>query len=107
MPSILAGIGSAMRQRMISLLEQGGTPVYDPSGKLAIGVMFNGKYTGRPRNTGDQGGGDDERSQRLQQPLLSINNPPLPPQQPSLHGLSWTLLHPWRQSCGHIYRRSG
>ena len=62
MPSILAGIGSAMRQRMISLLEQGGTPVYDPSGKLAIGVMFNGKYTGRPRNTGDQGGGDDERA---------------------------------------------
>lgn len=59
MPSILAGVGSAMRQRMISLLEQGGTPVYDPSGKLAIGVMFNGKYTGRPRNTGDQGGGDD------------------------------------------------
>ena len=62
MPSVLAGIGSALRQRMISLLEQGGTPVYDPSGKLAIGVMFNGKYTGRPRNTGDQGGGDDERA---------------------------------------------
>ena len=62
MPSILAGIGSALRQRMISLLEQGGTPVYDPSGKLAIGVMFNGKYTGRPRDTGDQGGDDDERA---------------------------------------------
>ena len=61
-PSVLTGIGSALRQRMISLLEQGGTPVYDPSGKLAIGVMFNGRYTGRPRNTGGQGGGDDERA---------------------------------------------
>ena len=61
-PSVLTGIGSALRQRMISLLEQGGTPVYDPSGKIAIGVMFNGKYTGRPRDTGDQGGDDDERA---------------------------------------------
>ena len=62
MPSILTGIGSALRQRMISLLEYGGSHVDDPGGKLAIGVMFNGKYTGRPRNTGDQGGGDDERA---------------------------------------------
>ena len=60
-PSILIGIGSAMRQRMISLLEQGGTPVYDPSGRFAIGVNFQGRYTGRPLNTGDQGSGEDER----------------------------------------------
>lgn len=62
MPSILTGIGSALRQRMISLLEQGGTPVYDPSGKLAIGVMFNGKYTGRPRASDNQDSDDDERA---------------------------------------------
>jgi len=62
MPSILAGVGSALRQRMISLLEQGGTPVYDPSGKLAIGVMFNGKYTGRPRPSDNLDSDDDERA---------------------------------------------
>ena len=60
-PSVLTGIGSALRQRMISLLEQGGTPVYDPSGRFAIGVNFQGRYTGRSLNTGDQGSGDDER----------------------------------------------
>lgn len=68
MPSILAGIGSAMRQRMISLLEQGGTPVYDPSGKLAIGVMFNGKYTGRPRNQGNENQGEDDQQRNREAP---------------------------------------
>lgn len=62
MPSILTGIGSALRQRMISLLEQGGTPVYDPSGKIAIGVMYNGRYTGRPRPSDNQDSDDDERA---------------------------------------------
>ena len=37
MPSILSGIGAAMRAQMIKLLEQGGTPVYD-RGRIAIGV---------------------------------------------------------------------
>ena len=90
MPSIMAGIGSAMRQRMISLLEQGGTPVYDPSGKLAIGVMFDGKYTGRPRNTGDQGGGDDNDRPAAAASTVDQNppatNPPVdtapPPAEP-------------------------
>lgn len=54
LPLMLTGIGSAMRNRMIALLEQGGTPVYDPSGKIAIGVMNNGVYTGRPRDTDDE-----------------------------------------------------
>tara|TARA_R100000149_G_scaffold63660_1_gene34765 strand:- start:361 stop:975 length:615 start_codon:yes stop_codon:yes gene_type:complete len=61
MPTILSGIGAAMRAQMIKLLEQGGTPVYDPSGRIAIGVMKDGKYFGRDRSTGNQGGGDDER----------------------------------------------
>ncbi len=61
LPSMLTGIGAALRKRMITLLEQGGTPVYDPSGKIAIGVMHNGKYTGRPRDTGNQDSDDDER----------------------------------------------
>ena len=89
-PSVLTGIGSALRQRMISLLEQGGTPVYDPSGRFAIGVNFQGRYTGRSLNTGDQGSGDDSPPPAPATPPVDQNppatNPPVdtapPPAEP-------------------------
>ena len=89
-PSVLTGIGSALRQRMISLLEQGGTPVYDPSGRFAIGVNFQGRYTGRSLNTGDQGSGDDSPPPAPAAPPVDQNppatNPPVdtapPPAEP-------------------------
>ena len=89
-PSVLTGIGSALRQRMISLLEQGGTPVYDPSGRFAIGVNFQGRYTGRSLNTGDQGSGDDSPPPAPATPPVDHNppatNPPVdtapPPAEP-------------------------
>ena len=89
-PSVLTGIGSALRQRMISLLEQGGTPVYDPSGRFAIGVNFQGRYTGRSLNTGDQGSGDDSPQPAPAAPPVDQNppatNPPVdtapPPAEP-------------------------
>ena len=89
-PSVLTGIGSQLRQRMISLLEQGGTPVYDPSGRFAIGVNFQGRYTGRSLNTGDQGSGDDSPPPAPAAPPVDQNppatNPPVdtapPPAEP-------------------------
>ena len=89
-PSVLTGIGSALRQRMTSLLEQGGTPVYDPSGRFAIGVNFQGRYTGRSLNTGDQGSGDDSPPPAPATPPVDQNppatNPPVdtapPPAEP-------------------------
>ena len=79
MPSILSGIGAAMRAQMVKLLEQGGTPVYDPSGRIAIGVMKDGKYFGRSRNTGDQGGGDDERPAQAAGTTPGTTPPAAPP----------------------------
>lgn len=90
MPLMLTGIGSAMRNRMIALLEQGGTPVYDPSGKIAIGVMNDGVYTGRPRDTDDEDAGNEDRpapaetggrlAGRGTEPMTSVNTalPDLP-----------------------------
>lgn len=79
MPSILSGIGAAMRAQMIKLLEQGGTPVYDPSGRIAIGVMKDGKYFGRSRTTGDQGSGDDERPAQAAGTTPGTTPPAAPP----------------------------
>ena len=59
-PSLAAiiggGIGSAMRNLMVRQLEAGGTPVRENG--MVIGVMKDGRYTGRPRQ-GDLGGGGD------------------------------------------------
>ena len=69
-PSILTGIGSALRQRMISLLEQGGEAVYDPSGRMVIGVYSDGPiagsrvYTGRPMLDPDRNSDPEERAAR-------------------------------------------
>ena len=79
MPSILSGIGAAMRAQMVKLLEQGGTPVYDPSGRIAIGVMKDGKYFGRDRSTGNQGGGDDERPAQAAGTTPGTTPPAAPP----------------------------
>ena len=61
-PSLISGlalgIGSALRREMVRQLEAGGTPVR--TNGMVTGVMLNGRYTGRPRDTGGQGG-DDER----------------------------------------------
>jgi pyruvate/2-oxoglutarate dehydrogenase complex dihydrolipoamide acyltransferase (E2) component len=50
-PSLAAvigtGIGSAMRQNIIRQIEAGGTPVRENG--MVIGVMSNGRYTGRQR----------------------------------------------------------
>ena len=50
-PSLAAiigsGIGGAMRREMIRQLEAGGTPVRE--GGMVIGVMKDGRYTGRQR----------------------------------------------------------
>ena len=69
-PSVLTGIGSALRQRMISLLEQGGEAVYDPSGRMVIGVYSDGPiagsrvYTGRPMLDPDRNSDPEERAAR-------------------------------------------
>ena len=83
-PSVLTGIGSALRQRMISLLEQGGTPVYDPSGRFAIGVNFQGRYTGRDRNQGNMNQGEDaqQRNREAPAPPPVEQNPPATPPAP-------------------------
>ena len=78
-PSVLTGIGSALRQRMISLLEQGGPPVYAPRGRFAIGVNFQGRYTGRSLNTGDQGSGDDSPQPAPAAPPVDQNPPATSP----------------------------
>lgn len=44
---LVTGIGSAMRGEMIRQLEAGGTPVRENG--MVIGVMLNGRYTGRTR----------------------------------------------------------
>ena len=70
LPSVVAGIGSALRQRMISLLEQGGEAVYDPSGRMVIGVYSDGPiagsrvYTGRPILDPDRNSDPEERAAR-------------------------------------------
>ena len=50
-PSLAAiiggGIGSMMRQNIIRQIEAGGTPVRENG--MVIGVMSNGRYTGRQR----------------------------------------------------------
>ena len=51
LPSILAGIGSFTRNRIISGLQQGGTPVYENG--IVVGVMLDGRYTGRPQDPPD------------------------------------------------------
>ena len=92
-PSVLTGIGSQLRQRMISLLEQGGTPVYDPSGRFAIGVNFQGRYTGRDRNQGNENQGEDAQQRNREAPAAPpvdqnppATNPPVdtapPPAEP-------------------------
>ena len=58
LPGLVAAlnIGSAMRNLMVRQLEAGGTPVRENG--MVIGVMKDGRYTGRPRQ-GDLGGGGD------------------------------------------------
>lgn len=50
-PSVLTGLmlglGSAMRSEIVRQIEAGGTPVRE--GGMVIGVMSNGRYTGRQR----------------------------------------------------------
>ena len=70
MPSMLTGIGAALRKRMITLLEQGGEAVYDPSGKMVMGVYHDGPfkgsrvYTGRPILDPDRNSDPEERAAR-------------------------------------------
>ena len=59
LPSILAGIGSFTRNRIISGLQQGGTPVYENG--IVVGVMNNGRYTGRPSSAPTEGDDPDPR----------------------------------------------
>jgi len=49
LPSLVAAlnVGSAMRQNIIRQIEAGGTPVRENG--MVIGVMSNGRYTGRQR----------------------------------------------------------
>ncbi len=53
LPSVLAGIGSLTRNRIVSGLQQGGTPVYENG--IVVGVMLDGRYTGRPSSAPTEG----------------------------------------------------
>jgi len=60
LPGLVAAlnVGSAMRQNIIRQIEAGGTPVRENG--MVIGVMRDGRYTGRPRQgdqSDDDGGG--------------------------------------------------
>ena len=82
LPSILAGVGSFTRNRIIAELEKGGTPVYKDG--IVIGVEHEGfipgttVYTGRQRD--DNMGGDDDDNQRSAAAAApappAVNTPP-------------------------------
>ena len=80
LPSILAGVGSFTRNRIIAELRKGGTPVYKDG--IVIGVEHEGPipgttvYTGRQRD--DNMGGDDDDNQRSAASAAppAVNTPP-------------------------------
>ena len=65
---LMLGLGSAMRGEIIRQIEAGGTPVRE--GGMVIGVMSNGRYTGRQREAdrlatieGNRGDGGSQAGQ--------------------------------------------
>lgn len=81
MPSLITGLASALgaftRKKIIEGLEAGGTPVRQDG--MVIGVMRDGRYTGRPRATADER--DDEPT-----PAAEMGAAAPQPQQPAEAG---------------------
>ena len=57
LPSLLSGIGSFTRKKIVEGLNRGGVPVYENG--IVVGVMVNGRYTGRPSSAPTEGDDPD------------------------------------------------
>jgi hypothetical protein len=81
-PSLIAGLmtglGSFTRKKIIEGLEAGGTPVRENG--VVIGVMRDGRYTGRPRQgdqSDDDGGGTGAQQAASQSEAEAPAGPPV------------------------------
>ncbi len=81
-PSLIAGLmtglGSFTRKKIIEGLEAGGTPVRENG--VVIGVMRDGRYTGRPRQgdqSDDDGGGTGAQQAASQSEAEAPADPPV------------------------------
>ena len=57
LPTLLSGIGSFTRKKIVEGLNRGGVPVYENG--IVVGVMVNGVYTGRPSSAPTEGDDPD------------------------------------------------
>lgn len=80
---LVMGLGSAMRGEIIRQLEAGGTPVRENG--MVIGVMKDGRYTGRQREAdrlATIAGNQDDRQGQAAQMGASAPQPAQPPAAP-------------------------
>ena len=70
---LMTGLGSFTRKKIIEGLEAGGTPVRE--GGVVIGVMRDGRYTGRPRQSDES---DDDGGTGAQQAAAASLAAPQP-----------------------------
>ena len=86
LPGLVAAlnIGSAMRQNIIRQIEAGGTPVRENG--MVIGVMKDGRYTGRQREAdrlATIAGNQDDRQGQAAQMGAGAPQPAQPPAAPA------------------------